>query len=118
MQRIATITAMSLFLAGGAAWAGCEYPDEPTAPNAEEMTKDEMMAAIAEFREFQAALEGYRQCLEDDFESLDEESKSDERRELFVKRYDSSVDREQQLAERVNEQIRVFNEKSKEEEDS
>ncbi|MDE0413742.1 MAG: hypothetical protein OXI47_05350, partial [Gammaproteobacteria bacterium] len=55
-------------------------------------------------------LEGYRKCLEDDFESLDEESRTDERQELFVKRYDGSVDREQQLADQMNEQIRLWNE--------
>ena len=116
MQRIATLSAITLLLASGAAWAGCDYPDEPTAPNAEEMTKDEMLAAIAAFREFQSALEDYRTCLEDDFESLDEESQTDERKELFVKRYDGSVDREQQLANAMNEQIRLFNEKNKKEE--
>lgn len=110
MQRIATLSVMTLVLAGGAAWAGCDYPDEPTTPNAEEMTIDEFRATIAEFREFQTALEGYRKCLEDDFESLDEESQTDERRELFVRRYDGSVDREQQLADQMNEQIRLWNE--------
>lgn len=110
MQRIATLSVMTLFLASGAAWAGCDYPDEPTTPDAEKMTIDEFRAAIAEFREFQTALEGYRKCLEDDFESLDEDSQTDERRELFVKRYDGSVDREQQLADQMNEQIRLWNE--------
>ena len=110
MKGIATLSVMTLLLAGGAAWAGCDYPDEPTTPNANEMTLDEFRAAIAEFREFQSALEGYRKCLEDDFESLDEESRTDERKELFVRRYDSSVDREQQLADQMNEQIRLFNE--------
>ena len=116
MHRIATLSAITLLLASGAAWAGCDYPDEPTAPNAEEMTKDEMLAAIAAFREFQSALEDYRTCLEDDFESLDEESQTDERKELFVRRYDGSVDREKKLADEMNEQIRVFNEKNKKEE--
>lgn len=110
MQRIATLTALSILLAGGTAWAGCDYPDEPATPNAEDMTLEEFRAAIAEFREFQAALENYRKCLEEDFESLDEESRTDERKELFVRRYDSSVGREQQLAEQMNEQIRLFNE--------
>ena len=110
MQGIATLSVMTLLLAGGAAWAGCDYPDEPTTPDANTMNLDEFRAAIAEFREFQEALEGYRKCLEDDFESLDEDSKTDERKELFVRRYDSSVDREQQLADQMNEQIRLFNE--------
>ncbi|WP_446831072.1 hypothetical protein [Candidatus Foliamicus sp.] len=113
MQRIATLAALSLLLAGGSAWAGCDYPDEPTTPNAEDMTLEEFQAAIAEFREFQGALEGYRKCLEDDFNALDEEDRSEEREALFVKRYDSSVDREQQLAEQMNEQIRLWNEINK-----
>ena len=115
MQGIATLTALSLMLAGGAAWAGCDYPDEPTTPDAETMNLEEISAAIGEFKEFQAALEGYRKCLEDDWNSLDEEDRSEEREALFVKRYDSSVDREQQLAEQVNEQIRLFNQKNKQE---
>ena len=110
MQRIAILAALSIMLAGGAAWAGCDYPDEPAMPNAEEMTLEEFKAAIAEFREFQGALEGYRQCLEDDFKSLDEESRTEEREALFERRYDSSVDREQSLAEQMNEQIRLWNE--------
>ena len=110
MLRIATISVITLVLASGAAWAGCDYPDEPTTPNANEMTLDEFRSAIAEFREFQTALEGYRTCLEEDFDSLDEESRTEERKELFVRRYDSSVDREQQLADQMNEQIRLFNE--------
>lgn len=115
MQRIATLVATTLLLAGGAAWAGCDYPDEPTTPDAEKMTLEEFKAAIAEFKEFQSALEDYRKCLEDDYESLDEDSRTDERKELFVRRYDSSVDREQQLAEQMNEQIRLFNEINKKE---
>lgn len=110
MQRIATLSVITLLLASGAAWAGCDYPDEPTTPNANKMTLDEFRAAIGEFREFQTALEGYRACLEEDFDSLDEESRTEERKELFVRRYDSSVDREQQLADQMNEQIRLFNE--------
>ena len=113
MQRIATLAALSLLLAGGSAWAGCDYPDEPTTPNAQDMTLEEFRAAIAEFRDFQGALEGYRKCLEDDFNSLDEEDRSEEREALFIKRYDSSVDREQQLAEQMNEQIRLWNEINK-----
>jgi len=110
MQRIAILTGLSIMLAGGAAWAGCDYPDEPAMPSAAEMTLEEFKAAIGEFREFQGALESYRQCLEDDFNSLDEESRTEEREALFVRRYDSSVDREQQLAEQMNEQIRLWNE--------
>ena len=116
MQRIATLTAATLLLASGPAWAGCDYPDEPTTPNAAEMTLDEFKSAIAEFRQFQAGLEEYRKCLEDDFESLDEESKTEKREELFVKRYDGSVEREQQMADQMNEQIRLFNELNKKKE--
>ena len=113
MQRIATLMAATLLVASGAAWAGCDYPDEPARPNASEMTLDEFKTAIAEFREFQSALEEYRKCLEDDFDSLDKESKTKEREELFVKHYDGSVEREQQLAEQMNEQIRLWNERDK-----
>ena len=116
MQRIATLTAATLLLASGPAWAGCDYPDEPTTPNAAEMTLDEFKSAIAEFRQFQTGLEEYRKCLEDDFESLDEESKTEKREELFVKRYDGSVEREQQMADQMNEQIRLFNELNKKKE--
>lgn len=113
MHRIATLTAMTLLLASGAAWAGCDYPDEPKAPDAEEMTLEEFKAAIAEFREFQKALEGYRKCLEDDFNALDEDSRTEERELLFVSQYDGSVDREKQLADQMNEQIRLWNEINK-----
>lgn len=116
MQRFATLTAMILLLASAAARAGCDYPDEPVTPDASKMTLEEFRAAIAEFRQFQSALKGYRECLEDDFESLDEESQTDERKELFVKRHDGSVDREQQLAEQMNEQIRLWNERNRKEE--
>ena len=116
MQRIATLTAATLLLASGPAWAGCDYPDEPTTPNAAEMTLDEFKSAIAEFRQFQTGLEEYRKCLEDDFESLDKESKTEKREELFVKRYDGSVEREQQMADQMNEQIRLFNELNKKKE--
>lgn len=115
MQRIATLIATTLLLASGAAWAGCDYPDEPKTPDAEKLTLEEFQAAIAEFREFQSALEDYRKCLDDDFESLDEESRTDERKELYVNRYDGSVEREKQLAEKLNEQIRIFNEVNKKE---
>ncbi len=113
MQRIATLTAMSLLLACGPAWAGCDYPDEPTTPDAAEMTLEEFKAAIAEFQEFQTALETYRKCLEDDFNGLDEEFKTEEREALFVSRYDGSVARETQLADELNEEIRVWNEINK-----
>ena len=117
MQRIATLTAATLLLASGAAWAGCDYPDEPTTPNAAEMTLDEFKAAIAEFRQFQTGLEEYRKCLEDDFESLDEESKTEERKALVTSQHNSSIDREKQLAGLLNEQIRLWK-KANEENDS
>ena len=116
MQRIATLTAATLLFASGTAWAGCDYPDEPTMPNAAEMTLEEFKSAIGEFRQFQTALEGYRKCMEDDFETLDKEFKTEEREKLFVKRYDGSVERETQLADQMNEQIRLWNERSKKEE--
>lgn len=110
MQRIAPLTALSFLLASGAAWAGCDYPDEPSTPDAAEATVEELQEAIAVFKEFQAALEGYRKCLEDDFNSLDEEAQTEERRDLHTKRHDASVDRETQLAELLNEQIRKWRE--------
>lgn len=113
MQRIATLTAITLLLASGQVWAGCDYPDEPTTPDAAEMTLEEFRAAIAEFQEFQKALETYRKCLEDDFNALEEEFRTEEREALFVSRYDGSVEREQQLAEQMNEQIRLWNEINK-----
>lgn len=107
-KKIVEITALALFLTTGSAWAGCEYPDEPSAPDASKATVEELQAAIAVFKEFQVALEEYRSCLEEDFNSLDEEAQTKERRELHNRRHDSSVDREMQLAELLNEQIRQW----------
>lgn len=108
MQRIAPLIALSFLLTSGAAWAGCDYPDEPATPDASNATEEELVAAIAVFKEFQAALEEYRTCLEDDFNSLDEEAQTEERRDLHNRRHDASVDRETQLAELLNEQIRKW----------
>ena len=116
MQAITILAAVALLLAAGAARAGCDYPDEPLIPDASESTKEELQSAIAEFKDFQAALEEYRACLEQDYESLDEESRTEERRALFDKRHDAAVDREQQLADRMNEQIRLWNSIKKPEE--
>ena len=110
MQRVAAITSMALILAGGTAWAGCEYPDEPTTPDASKATVEEMQAAIATFKEFSERLEEYRQCLEKDFKDLDEEAKTDERKTLFTSQFNGSVAREEHLAELLNEQIRAWKE--------
>ena len=116
MQRIATLSVISLILAGGSAWAGCDYPDEPKNLDAEEMTLAELEAAHAEFKEFQAALVDYRECLENDFEQLDEDSQTPERRKLMNIQYNASVEREEELAALLNKHIRAHRKANEEKE--
>ena len=102
----------------------CDYPSSVDVPNGKKATKEEMMAGVKAMKVWQEEMIVYRECLEEEAETskaaIDSSDPLDEAaqiaaldRQLLLK-YNASVDEEAVLGSDVNEQIRVYNNKKKE----
>ena len=103
------------------AWAECTYPKAPTKfPSGKSATKDEMLAAMKVNKTYQTDVSTYQQCLKtehDDALAKGGTTMTDDQKQAITKRYiqknDAAVDEAAKVAERFNEQVRVFNAKDK-----
>jgi len=90
------------------AWAECVPPENVSVPDGSQATEDEMSAGQELIREFMTANGSYRNCLDEEFAALGDEV-TDEQKASNTQLYNSSVDREQQIVELYNSEVRAFN---------
>lgn len=102
------------------AWAECTYPKAPSKfPSGRSATKDEMVAAMKINKAYQADVNAYQQCLKSEHDAAlaKDPAMSEDQKQKVTKRYieknDAAVDEAAKVAERFNEQVRVFNAKEK-----
>ena len=91
------------------AWAECVPPEDVSVPDGSKATEEEMTAGQDLIREFMTANGRYRNCLDEKVAALGDAA-TDEQRASNTQLYNSSVDREQQIVEMYNSQVRAFNE--------
>ena len=91
------------------AWAECVPPEEGSVPDGSKATEKEMTTGQDLIREFMSANGRYRNCLDEEVAALGD-AVTDEQKASNTQLYNSSVDREQQLVEMYNTQVRAFNE--------
>lgn len=105
--------------ASGAAQAACIYPRAPDrVPDGATATYEEMVAAQKAVQQFNEDVNAYNACL--DLEQAEreksgayDENQLTEMRAMQAKRNNAAVDQVQAIADRFNEQLRIFKARDK-----
>lgn len=107
-------------LAAGAAYADCPYPAAPTKiPDGATATKDEMLAGSKSVTEYNKAVTAYVACIDKEVDDaiaqagdkIKPEQKVDMQR-VETQKHNAAIDQLQSVADRFNEQVKVFKAKS------
>lgn len=111
--------ALIALAASGAAQATCIYPRSPDKlPDGATATYDEMVAGQKVVQQFNEDINAYNACLDLEMESLEksgtyDENRLKELRAIQAKKNNAAVDEVQSVADRFNEQLRVFKARDK-----
>ena len=99
----------------------CEYPDSVEIPNGATATRDEMLAAQQDVKDYIAAMEVYLACIAEEEEALlatqeqigmiDDEELINRSRALTLKHNDA-VEQMELVAARFNEEVRIVRDPS------
>jgi hypothetical protein len=121
--EIAVMTRLTLVLtllaAAGAAEATCIYPRAPDrVPDGATASYEEMVAAQKAVQQFNSDINSYNACLDLEMASLEKSGAYDENRlaelrAMQAKKNNAAVDEVQSLADRFNEQLRIFKARDK-----
>lgn len=115
MKYLFAIAALSA-LTAGQAYASCTYPPPPDKiPDGRTATKAEMITAELAVKAYDKAINAYNDCLaleRDDRiakagDKLTQKQK-DELREIEAVKHNAAIDELQSIADRFNEQVRIF----------
>jgi hypothetical protein len=120
MKRSASLLALPLLLALGAgADAACVYPQAPqTLPNGSQATKDEMLAAQAQVKDYSKTVqEVYLPCLESEkneslgaLDNMDPEytQKKANIESVHAKKHNAALDELQAVADRWSVELKAY----------
>ena len=107
-------------LAAGAAYADCPYPAAPTKfPDGATATKEEMLAGSKSVTEYNKAVTEYVACIDKEVDDaiaqagdkIKPEQKTDMQR-VETQKHNAAIDQLQSVADRFNEQVKVFKAKA------
>ena len=108
MTRLALVLFTGIgLLVTGLARADCAYPKEITVPDGNTATEAEMKAAFADIKKYNADVESYLACMDEDEKKLGD-TVTDEQKKLHVERHNAAVDALNAVAARYNEQVQIF----------
>ena len=111
--------ALVALAASGVAQAACIYPRAPDRlPDGSTATFEEMAAAQKVVQQFNEDINAYNSCLDLEMVSLEksgayDENRLTELRAMQAKKNNAAVDEVQSLADRFNEQLRIFKARDK-----
>ncbi|HKT73413.1 MAG TPA: hypothetical protein VJQ47_11020 [Steroidobacteraceae bacterium] len=119
MKALLALTAITA-LTMAPAYADCSYPAAPDKlPDGNSATKEEMIAGQKLVKEYNTAMTSYLECLKLEHPPIadaapnatPEEKKAQAQRvqQLQDQKYNAAVDQLHSIADRFNEQVRVFN---------
>ena len=119
MKRSSALLIPLLLVGAAAANADCVYPQAPQAlPNGTKATKDEMLAAQGQVKEYSAAVqEKYLPCLEKEkvdyiaaLDNMDPEytAKKAAIEDVHAKKHNAALDELQAVAARWSEELKAF----------
>jgi hypothetical protein len=112
--------AATAVLTAGPVYADCSYPTPPEKlPDGNSATLEQMVAAQKAVKEYDKAINAYVACIKlehDDAvakagDKLTPEQKADMQR-VEVQKHNAAIDQLQSVADRFNEQVRVFKAKN------
>lgn len=119
MNTTSRIAIASAFLFFATSAFACDYPRAPKIPNGSTASTEVMVTAINEVKAYQAALEEYRNCLDveekESIAALDNISEDELaiRKAANSKKYNASIDDEELLVARFNDEVVAFKARSK-----
>ena len=111
--------ALIALAASGAAEATCIYPRAPDkVPDGNTATYEEMVAAQKAVQQFNEDINSYNTCLDLEMVTLEKSGNYDENRltelrAMQAKKNNAAVDEVQAIADRFNEQLRIFKTRDK-----
>jgi len=124
-MRALLATATLVALTAGPVYADCSYPPPPDKlPDGTTATKEEMLAGQETVRNYDKAINAYLACIKlehdgavskiGDKPSTPEQKKAlDDLERVQIQKNNAAVDQLQAIADRFNEQVRVFKAKHK-----
>jgi hypothetical protein len=119
MNTISRITIASAFVFFATSAFACDYPRNPKLPNGGTASTEEMVTAVNEVKAYQAALEEYRTCLDAEekeaIAALDDPGEDELaiRKAAISKKFNASVDDEELLVARFNDEVVAYKAQSK-----
>lgn len=114
-----TILALLALLAAGTAQAACIYPRAPErVPDGKTASYEEMLAAQKAVQQFNEDINSYNSCLDMEMTAYERSGQFDENRlaelrAMQAKKNNAAVDEVQSIADRFNEQLRIFKARDK-----
>jgi len=105
-----------LLLTMSSAWADCTYPKAPDVmPDAASATKEQMVTAAGQFKQYNTDVDAYVTCLDQETEAKVKEAAGVgaimQIKSLQAKKKASAMDERQAKIDEFNKQIRVFKSK-------
>ena len=119
MRKTIAFAALMACMAAGSAQATCIYPRAPEQiPDGKTATYDEMVTAQKAVQLFNEDVTAYNACLDMEMASLEQSGQFDadrlsELRAMQAKKNNAAVDEVQAVADRFNEQLRIFKARDK-----
>lgn len=116
---ILAVTATLAAFGAVTASAACIYPRPPeNIPDGRTASYDEMVEGQKSVKAFDADVTAYNACLQMELDALLADPSLDDARRseisaMYVKKNNAAVDEVQSVADRFNEQLRAFKERSK-----
>lgn len=106
---ISACAATMLLLSAGALHAECAFPsaDSLAIPDGSKASKEELLAAIQRVKDYQAAMVWFRDCLDAELAEM-EQPPPLEATQFRDLRYNASVSSEEEIADRLNTEIRAY----------
>jgi len=87
--------------------AACEAPSPVAMPDGSKSTRDQMLAAQAQVKAYQASMNEFIACIDSELDAQGEKA-PDEFKSLMVSRHNAAVAEMEAAAAAFNEQLRAF----------
>jgi hypothetical protein len=106
MRVLTSCTVVAAAVCGFAA-AACENPAAVAIPDGKSSTMDQMLAAQAQVKAYQTAMNEFLACIDSELEAEGEQA-PEEFKSLMVSRHNAAVAEMEGVAAAFNEQIRAY----------
>jgi hypothetical protein len=116
MKALLAVTSIAALALTAPVYADCTYPTAPAKiPDGASATLEEMLAGQKAIKEYQQSMDDYVSCIDKDLEDklakggdqLKPQQK-DDMRKVETQKHNAAIDQEQSIADRFNEQVKVF----------